>query len=130
MEKKNMLDLMLERAEQSTQDKLKILNLKSDVLGDVIIKAPPLKKVLKYVDESNLTETAYDDMLINAQMVYDCTDILKDNYNKLSEAYDEKDPATLTLKIFEAAGAVGEVNDIADKIIKKVGLMRQTIKNS
>lgn len=130
MEKKNMLDLMLERAEQSAQDKLKVLSIKSDVLGDIEIKIPPLKKLMEYIDESNSTETTYEDMLINAQMVYDCSDILRKNYSRLSEAYDEKDPATLTLKIFEAAEAVGEVNDIAQKIIEKAGLMRQTVKNS
>ena len=130
MEKKNMLDLMLERAEQSAQDKLKVLSIKSDVLGDIEIKIPPLKKLMEYIDESNSTETTYEDMLINAQMVYDCSDVIKENYNKLSEAYDEKDPAALTLKIFEAAEAVGEVKDIAQKIIEKAGLMRQTVKNS
>ena len=68
--------------------------------------------------------------LIENELRLPLTAILKENYSKLSEAYDEKDPAALTLKIFEAAEAVGEVNDIAQKIIEKAGLMRQTVKNS
>ena len=36
-----MLDLMIERAEQSAQDKFKVLSIKSDVLGDIEIKIPP-----------------------------------------------------------------------------------------
>lgn len=129
MEKKNMLEAMIQRAEQAAQDKVKHISIKSTVLGEVNVKVPPLKKMLEYLDESNNAETAFEDMTVNAQMVYDCTDLLKENYNQLSEAYDEKDPAMLTMKIFEAAEATGEINDIATKLIEKAGMTRKVVKN-
>lgn len=129
MEKKNMLEAMIQRAEQAAQDKVKYISIKSTVLGEVNVKVPPLKKMLEYLDESSNAETAFEDMTVNAQMVYDCTDLLKENYNQLSEAYDEKDPAMLTMKIFEAAEATGEINDIATKLIEKAGMTRKVVKN-
>ena len=120
---------MIQRAEQAAQDKVKYISIKSTVLGEVNVKVPPLKKMLEYLDESSDAETAFEDMTVNAQMVYDCTDLLKENYNQLSEAYDEKDPAMLTMKIFEAAEATGEINDIATKMIEKAGMTRKVVKN-
>lgn len=129
-EKKNLLDVLLERAEQSADDKLKFINIESSVLGNINVKVPPVKKMLEYYDNAKETETSYEDMLVNAQMVYDNVAFLKENYSRLSEAYDEKDPANLTLKIFEAAAAVGELSDIAAALMDKTGMTRKIVKNS
>jgi hypothetical protein len=129
-DKKNLLDALIARAEQSAEDKAKYISLTSAVLGDITVKVPPLKKVLEFMDESQETNTTYDEMVVEAGLTYESLQFLKDNYKELAEAYDEKDPAMLTLNIFEAAGAAGEVRDIASKVIDAAGLTVRTIKNS
>ena len=133
MANKNMLEIVLARAEQSKQDKTKILNLKTETLGDITVIVPPFKKLASWIDEvSELGEdvSTWDISLANAQVVFDCTPFLKDNFAQLSEAYEEKDPSMLTVKIFEAANAIGELNDIATRITSSIGADKLAIKNS
>lgn len=133
MANKNMLEIVLARAEQSKQDKTKILNLKTEALGDITVIVPPFKKLTDWIDEvSDMGETVstWDITLANAELVFDCTPFLKGNFAQLSEAYEEKEPPMLTVRIFEAANAIGELNDIAEKITSSIGANKAAIKNS
>ena len=111
----NTLDLLLSRATKETE--VSEMKLTTETLGEVIVKIPPFRKTAELIDEvSDENIGMYEAMLANAQLVYDSVPALNQNYAELSEAYDEKDPRALTIKIFEVAQALGELNDIAEKI--------------
>ena len=129
-DKKNMLDVVIARAEQSSSDKTRTLKLKTEALGDIIVNVPPLKKLTDWLDEFKPDEmNTWEMMLANAELIFNYTPFLKENFNQLSEAYEEKDPSELTIKIFEAAGCIGELNDIADRITSSIGADKTAIKN-
>lgn len=129
MAKNDILNTLLQRAEQREEDKVKLIQLKSKALGEVTVQVPPLKKILDLIDSGRDAEGAYEGMEANAEVVYESIPLIKDNFKALSEAYDEKDPAVLTLKIFNAADAVGELSDIADKVMDARGIYAKTVKN-
>ena len=129
MAKNDILDILLQRAEQRDEDRIKLIQLTSKALGDVTVQVPPLKKILELIDSGQSAEGAYEGMEANAEVVYESIPLLKDNFKALSEAYDEKDPTVLTIKIFDAADAIGEIADIADKVMDARGFYAQTVKN-
>lgn len=129
---KNMLEIVLARAEQSKMDKKRIINLHTEALGDVEVHIPPYKKLTNWIDEVAAMGdevSTWELTLANAELVYESVPSLKDSYAQLSEAYEEKDPAMLVLKIFEVAEAIGELNDITVKITSSLGVDKQAIKN-
>lgn len=129
MAKNDILETLLQRAEQREEDKVKLINLKSKALGEVTVQVPPLKKLLDLIDVGQAAAGAYEGTEANAEVVYESVPLLKDNFKALSEAYDEKDPAVLTMKIFDAADAIGEVGDIAEKVMDARGVYTKTVKN-
>ncbi len=129
MAKNDILDILLQRAEQRDEDRIKLIQLTSKALGDVTVQVPPLKKILELIDSGQSAEGAYEGMEANAEVVYESIPLLKDNFKALSEAYDEKDPTVLTIKIFDAADAIGEIADIADKVMDARGIYAKTVKN-
>lgn len=129
MAKNDILNTLLQRAEQSEEDRVKLIQLTSKTLGDVTVQVPPLKKIFDLIDSGRDAEGAYEGMEANAEIVYESIPFLKDNFKALSEAYDEKDPAVLTIKIFDAADAVGEIADIAERVMDARGIYAKTVKN-
>lgn len=129
MAKNDILETLLQRAEQREEEKVKLINLKSKALGEVTVQVPPLKKLLDLIDSGQDAESAYEGTEANAEIVYESVPFLKDNFKALSDAYDEKDPAVLTIKIFDAADAIGEVADIAEKVMDARGIYAKTVKN-
>lgn len=127
--KKDLLETLIQRAEQSKSDTLKVFAVKSDTLGKVEVRVPEVKKLFELVDDSKGATTMMDEMLADAEIVYESIPCLKENFKELSEAYDEKDPAELTFKIFNAASALGEMNDISAKVIETAGLAKRVVKN-
>ena len=124
----NTLDLLLSRATKETE--VSEMKLTTETLGEVIVKIPPFRKIAELIDEvSDENIGMYEAMLANAQLVYDSVPALNQNYAELSEAYDEKDPRALTIKIFEVAQALGELNDIAEKIQDSYGAYKVAVKN-
>lgn len=124
----NTLDLLLSRATKETE--VSEMKLTTETLGEVIVKIPPFRKIAELIDEvSDENIGMYEAMLANAQLVYDSVPALNQNYAELSEAYDEKDPRALTIKIFEVAQALGELNDIAEKIQDSYGAYKEAVKN-
>lgn len=124
----NTLDLLLSRATKETE--VSEMKLSTETLGEVIVKIPPFRKIAELIDEvSDENIGMYEAMLANAQLVYDSVPVLNQNYAELSEAYDEKDPRALTVKIFEVAQALGELNDIAEKIQDSYGAYKEAVKN-
>lgn len=124
----NTLDLLLSRATKETE--VSEMKLTTETLGEVIVKIPPFRKIAELIDEvSDENIGMYEAMLANAQLVYDSVPTLNQNYAELSEAYDEKDPRALTIKIFEVAQALGELNDIAEKIQDSYGAYKEAVKN-
>ena len=124
----NTLDLLLSRATKETE--VSEMKLTTETLGEVIVKIPPFRKIAELIDEvSDENIGMYEAMLTNAQLVYDSVPALNQNYAELSEAYDEKDPRALTIKIFEVAQALGELNDIAEKIQDSYGAYKEAVKN-
>lgn len=124
----NTLDLLLSRATKETE--ASEMKLTTETLGEVIVKIPPFRKIAELIDEvSDENIGMYEAMLANAQLVYDSVPALNQNYAELSEAYDEKDPRALTIKIFEVAQALGELNDIAEKIQDSYGAYKEAVKN-
>ena len=124
----NTLDLLLSRATKETE--VSEMKLTTETLGEVIVKIPPFRKIAELIDEvSDENIGMYEAMLANAQLVYDSVPALNQNYAELSEAYDEKDPRALTIKIFEVAQALGELNDIAEKIQDSYGAYKKKVKN-
>lgn len=129
MAKNDILEMLLQRAEQREDNKAKLINLKSKALGEVMVQVPPLKKLLDLIDSGQDAEGAREGMEANAEIVYESIPLLKDNFKALSDAYDEKDPAILTIKIFDAADASGEIADIAEKVMDARGVFARTVKN-
>ena len=130
MAKNDILETLLQRAEQKEEDRIKSFSIKSKALGDeVTVIVPPLKKLLDLIDSGQDAESTADGLEANAEVVYESIPVLKENYKALSEAYDEKDVAVLTIKIFNAADAVGEISDIAEKIMDSRGIFAKTVKN-
>ena len=124
----NTLDLLLSRATKETE--VSEMKLTTETLGEVSVKIPPFRKIAELIDEvSDENIGMYEAMLANAQLVYDSVPALNQNYAELSEAYDEKDPRALTIKIFEVAQALGELNDIAEKIQDSYGAYKEAVKN-
>lgn len=124
----NTLDLLLSRATKETE--VSEMKLTTETLGEVIVKIPPFRKIAELIDEvSDENIGMYEAMLANAQLVYDSVPVLNQNYAELAEAYDEKDPRALTIKIFEVAQALGELNDIAEKIQDSYGAYKEAVKN-
>lgn len=129
--KNDLLNTLLSRAEQSEKDKLKIRKIRTKCLGDITLKIPPLEKVAKWVDDANSEEemSTYDGIVSNADIVFQSIPFLKEYFIQLSEAYDEKDPAVLTVKIFEASGCLNELSEIASLIVDSLGAGKETVKN-
>ena len=124
----NTLDLLLSRATKETE--VSEMKLTTETLGEVIVKIPPFRKIAELIDEvSDENIGMYEAMLANAQLVYDSVPALNQNYAELSEAYDEKDPRALTMKMFGVAQALGELNDIAEKIQDSYGGYKEAVKN-
>lgn len=128
--KENMLDVVIARASQSTKDEIATVKFKTTALGDIIVKIPPLEHIVDFLEEeSHRGDDVFSGLLSNAELVYENTPFLVENFKALSEAYGENDPAKLTLKIFELAQALGELNSIADAITEAYGIGKEAIKN-
>lgn len=131
--KKNedMLTMLLARAEQATAEKHKVMHFTTETLGEVEIVRPPLSKITDWLDEVNDRGnlSTFDNLLYNAEIIYESCPFLKANYEKLAEAYNEKDFARLVVKIFQTADAVGELSDMAEQILSSYGIFKEAIKN-
>lgn len=67
MAKNDILDILLQRAEQRDEDRIKLIQLTSKALGDVTVQVPPLKKILELIDSGQSAEGAYEGMEANAE---------------------------------------------------------------
>lgn len=129
MAKDNILETIIARASQRQDDKIGILDLETETLGHIKVTLPPVRDILEFIENDTEEDDIYAGLLTNASLVYENVPLLKNNYAKLSDAYEEKDPARLTLKIFETAQAIGELNSIADYITEAYGVGKEAIKN-
>lgn len=129
MAKDNILETIIARASQRQDDKIGILDLETETLGHIKVTLPPVRDILEFIENDTEEDDVYAGLLSNAGLVYENVPLLKNNYAKLSDAYEEKDPARLTLKIFETAQAIGELNSIADYITEAYGVGKEAIKN-
>lgn len=129
MAKDNILETIIARASQRQDDKIGILDLETETLGHIKVTLPPVRDILEFIENDTEEDDIYAGLLTNAGLVYENVPLLKNNYAKLSDAYEEKDPARLTLKIFETAQAIGELNSIADYITEAYGVGKEAIKN-
>lgn len=129
MAKDNILDTIIARASQSKADKIGLLDLETETLGHIKVTLPPLKDILEFLEGDTEEDDVYSGLLSNASLVYENVPFLKNNYAQLADAYDEKDPARLTLKIFEVAQAIGELNSIANFITESYGVGKEAVKN-
>ena len=129
MAKDNILETIIARASQRQDDKIGILDLETETLGHIKVTLPPVRDILEFIENDTEEDDIYAGLLTNAGLVYENVPLLKNNYAKLSDAYEEKDPARLTLKIFEVAQAIGELNSIANHITEAYGVGKEAIKN-
>lgn len=129
MAKDNILETIIARASQRQDDKIGLLDLETETLGHIKVTLPPLRDILEFIENDTEEDDVYAGLLSNAGLVYENVPFLKNNYAKLSDAYEEKDPARLTLKIFEVAQAIGELNSIANYITEAYGVGKEAIKN-
>lgn len=109
------LNLLMKRAEQRNSDKMQIKKFHSKVLGgDILLRKPPLSTLTRLMDEASKTETTMEAIEANAEMVYEGVPDIKNNYNKLKEAFEAENPIDLVIRIFDSN--LSELNDIAEAV--------------
>lgn len=127
---KDLLSTLIARAEQAEKDKLKVKKVHTECLGGIMLRIPPLEKVAAWVDDAVGKEmSTYEGIVSNADIVFQSIPFLKENFKELSEAYDERDPAVLTVKIFEASGCINELGELAAIVGESLGAGEETVKN-
>lgn len=114
------LDMLMAKAEQRNDDKLKIKKVESKSLGEIVFKKPPLAKVSALIDEAESGLTTYDAIRNNAALIYEAWPLAKDNFAKLKEAYEVADPYDLVIKIFDSD--ISELQILAEKVLGFYGL--------
>ncbi|MEG1036612.1 MAG: hypothetical protein RSA49_04275 [Anaerovoracaceae bacterium] len=129
MNKKDLLDKLIARAEQSKEAKVKVMEFTTETLGDVKVVIPETKKLLGLIDDAQDCETMYEQTLVDAEIVYSAIPAIKEILPELKKAYDESDPAVIVFRLFEDASAIGELNDLSAKIIAAVGFGKKAVKN-
>lgn len=124
----NTLDLLMAKAEQRNNDKLKVKKIESKAIGgEIILKKPPLSKVTQVLDDAEDLNGTMDNIRSNATIIYEAWPLVKENFAQLKEAYGVADPIDLIIAMFD--DNIDELQIIAMEVLQFFGMGTEQIKN-
>lgn len=117
--KKLLLEDLLDRARQSENDKIKIREYYSEILGGTIqVNKMPLRKITELMDNVSNSDSISESFDGNVELIYMSVPIFQNK--ELQATYGCVEPYDIVAKIFD--DNINEINNLADFILGFYGL--------
>ena len=117
--KKLLLEDLLDRARQSENDKIKIREYYSEILGGTIqVNKMPLRKITELMDNVSNADSISESFDGNVELIYKSVPIFQNK--ELQATYGCVEPYDIVAKIFD--DNINEINNLADFILGFYGL--------
>lgn len=117
--KKLLLEDLLDRARQSENDKIKIREYYSEILGGTIqVNKMPLRKITELMDNVSNADSISESFDGNVELIYKSVPIFQNK--ELQATYGCVEPYDIVAKIFD--DNINEINNLAEFILSFYGL--------